>query len=149
MEMFIQIPYLWFDIIFFLNYHKTSGFQIGTMFTGVNLFHNISLINQEICVLLRFLKTIEIMGKIDYWRVKQLKYLSSLGNSKTKCSMFDTPLTTAWLMMKTWENLYIFVDFVELETIVELHFPYFLVFAFSKICCTNTLGIRMEPHPIN
>jgi hypothetical protein len=83
------------SILFFLDYHKTSVFQIGTMFTGVNLFHNVSLMNQEICVLLRFLKTIEIMGKIVYSRAKRFKYLSSLGDSKTKCSMFDTPLTTA------------------------------------------------------
>jgi hypothetical protein len=147
--MFIKIPYLWFDIIFFFNYHNSSGFQIGTIFTGITLFHNISLISQDICILLRLLKTIQIMGKTIYWREKRFKYLSSLGESKTKCSVFDIPLTTAWLMMKTRENLCMFLGFVELEKIIELHFPYFLVFAFSKVCCTNTLGIWMEPHPIN
>jgi len=245
--MFIQMPYLWFDIIFFLNYHKSSVFQIGTMFTGVTLFQNISLMNQEKYIFFRFPKTTQIMGKTVYWRAKRFKYLSSLGDSKIKCknikvtctfvqalrlctgrtarrwsrnitllfldhgtkrgegsasrsgrslppgktrypgpvwtgaenlaptgirfpyrpalsqslyrlrypahkikcSIFDIPLTTAWLVMKIWENLCVFLDFVELETIIELNFPYFLVFAFSNICCTDTLRMRLKPRPIN
>jgi hypothetical protein len=148
--MFIQIPYLWFYIFFFF-------FKLPQIFRfpNWNHVHRSYFISQYFINESWNLYTLQAPeddpdnGENNLQKSETFKCLSSLGDSKTKCSIFDIPITTAWLMTKTLENLCMFLDFVKLETIIELHFPYFLVFAFSKFCCTNTLGIRMEPHPIN
>jgi hypothetical protein len=57
-KIFIQTPYFWFDVIFFQITKETLGFQIGIIFSGVNLLKNILLMHQQILVCIAFYRRI-------------------------------------------------------------------------------------------